>query len=161
MFGYRSYDCRNNVKFDAKGQIIYHQAAIGIAMDPNKKTQTFITEHHDDISCLDVVENYCVTGEVGSSPSIIMWKTDSNEDGVLEKQFIVTEELKDSVGNICLSHTRNYLAAVCNDSEHKLVVYDCIKLMARQRNPLLTDSPVVSVGSVTKNIVFDIRFSLN
>lgn len=161
VFGYRSYDCRNNVKFDSKGKIIYHQAAIGIVLDPKTKNQIFITEHHDDISCLDVVENSAVTGEVGSSPSIIMWETDSGLDGALNKKFVVTAELKNSVGNICLSHTRSFMAAVCNDEDHSLIVYDCKLLLEKQDKPLMKGNGVVASGTLTKNIVFDIRFALN
>jgi hypothetical protein len=32
VFGYRSFDCRNNVKYDSQGRIIYHQASIGIVL---------------------------------------------------------------------------------------------------------------------------------
>jgi hypothetical protein len=62
VFGYRSFDCRNNVKFDASNRVVYHQAAIGIVMDPNRKDQKFIVNHHDDISCLDISDDMVVTG---------------------------------------------------------------------------------------------------
>lgn len=121
------------MKFDAKGNVVYHQAAVGIVMDPKKNTQKFITEHNDDISCLDVVENCAVSGQVGSQPTIIMWETvDQNEDGVLNKNFIVSDELKDSVGNVSLSHSKNLMAAICNDLGHTLVIYDCKKLLEKQ-----------------------------
>ena len=161
VFGYRSYDCRNNVKFDSKGNVIYHQAAIGIVMNPKKNTQKFITEHHDDISCLDVVGDCAVTGEVGSKPTIMMWETkDDNEDGVLKKKLIISEGLKGSVGNICLSESRNLIAAVCNDEGHKLIIYDCKKLLEKQENPLIEDNGIISEGTATKNVVFDVRFTL-
>lgn len=32
VLGYRSFDCRNNLKFDSKDNIVYHQAALGIVM---------------------------------------------------------------------------------------------------------------------------------
>lgn len=54
VFGYRSFDCRNNVRFDSKGRIVYHQAAIGIVLDHEKNDQSFLIEHNDDITCLDV-----------------------------------------------------------------------------------------------------------
>jgi len=68
VFGYRSFDCRNNLKFDSIGNIVYHQAAVGIVMKQNKKekksvySQSYITEHRDDITCLDVAKNIAVTG---------------------------------------------------------------------------------------------------
>lgn len=32
VLGYRSFDCRNNLKFDKDDRIIYNQAALGIVM---------------------------------------------------------------------------------------------------------------------------------
>ena len=43
-----------------------------------------------------------------------MWETNKEED-VLKKKLIVTTELKDSVGNVALSASKNLLVAVCND----------------------------------------------
>ncbi len=33
IFGYRGYDCRNNLKFDKYGNIIYHQGSVGIILN--------------------------------------------------------------------------------------------------------------------------------
>lgn len=32
VLGYRSFDCRNNLKFDKDDRIIYNQASLGIVM---------------------------------------------------------------------------------------------------------------------------------
>jgi len=78
IFGYRSYDCRNNIKFDNKGNIVYHQGSIGIVMN-KKKQQSFLNEHKDDIVCLDVNENLVVTGEMGTNPSVMLWYSTENK----------------------------------------------------------------------------------
>ena len=44
-------------------------------MEPNNLEQSFIVKHHDDISCLDLVEDTVVTGEVGSKPMLMVWET--------------------------------------------------------------------------------------
>lgn len=67
MLGYRSFDCRNNLRFDSKDQIIYHQAALGIVLSPSKSgnadfNQIFLNEHKDDITCLDNAGDKVVTG---------------------------------------------------------------------------------------------------
>lgn len=77
VLGYRSFDCRNNLRFDSQDRIIYHQAALGIMLTPSKSEyiQTYLNEHKDDITCLDGVGNTIVTGESGSKPMIIIWNT--------------------------------------------------------------------------------------
>ena len=37
IYGYRSYDCRNNLKFDSKGRIVYHQGTVGIVTEYDSK----------------------------------------------------------------------------------------------------------------------------
>ena len=61
IFGYRSFDCRNNIKFDSKGNAVYHQGAVGIVMNKDNQ-QNFMNEHKDDIVCLDVSGDLVVTG---------------------------------------------------------------------------------------------------
>lgn len=36
-----------------------------------------MNEHKDDIVCLDVNNNLIVTGEMGSSPSVILWTSNT------------------------------------------------------------------------------------
>ena len=37
VLGYRAFDCRNNLRFDKSDQIVYHQAALGMVLNPVKK----------------------------------------------------------------------------------------------------------------------------
>lgn len=64
VHGYRCHDTRNNLKYSANGELIYHTAAIGIMLDTsnNANTQTYFLEHNDDIICLDAFDNFVVTG---------------------------------------------------------------------------------------------------
>lgn len=36
--GYRSHDCRNNIKYLKNGNIVYHTASLGVVMDPMHNT---------------------------------------------------------------------------------------------------------------------------
>jgi hypothetical protein len=63
-----------------------------------------------------------------------MWDT-NKKDNLLTKQMIITDELKDGVSNVCLSESQLRLAAICNDENHRLVVYDCKKLLKKQTDP--------------------------
>ncbi len=62
VHGFRCHDTRNNVKYGPNGEILYHAAAVGINLDPKTNTQKFCFEHTDDITCIDVKDDFCVTG---------------------------------------------------------------------------------------------------
>ena len=76
--------------------------------------QYFINEHKDDISCLDIAGDMVATGEVGTKPVVILWETNPSE-GSLKSSFIVSKELTESVGTVCLSPQGDFLAVTCND----------------------------------------------
>jgi microtubule-associated protein-like 6 len=54
VYGYRSYDTRDNLRYNAQGEIVYHTAACGIVLNKNKNTMRVNTTHNDDITCLDI-----------------------------------------------------------------------------------------------------------
>ena len=64
VYGYRCHDARNNLKYTQEGKIVFHAAGVGIVMDQNKNTQSFMFDHDDDIQCLatDPTGEFCVTG---------------------------------------------------------------------------------------------------
>lgn len=75
VYGYRSYDTRNNLKYSAQGDPVYHTAACGIVLNKAKNTMRVSTIHNDDITCLDLNESkgLAVTGEMGRWPSLVVW----------------------------------------------------------------------------------------
>ena len=81
MHGYRGYDCRDNLFYSSKGEIIYHIAALGIVYDKFGKKQRFYAKHTDDILCLDVHPSRLIvaTGQIGAIPSIHIWDTETME----------------------------------------------------------------------------------
>jgi hypothetical protein len=46
---------------------------------------------------------------------IVVWNTKKIENNALKSEFIITKNLKQSVGNVCLSPSQKFLAATCND----------------------------------------------
>ncbi|CAF4973882.1 unnamed protein product, partial [Rotaria socialis] len=54
VFGYRGYDCRDNVFSLKTGEIVYHVAALGIVLNAEQNVQRFYNCHTDDILCLAV-----------------------------------------------------------------------------------------------------------
>lgn len=51
-----------------------------------------MNEHKDDIVCMDVNGDLIVTGQLGSSPSIILWT--SFTKGLIKSNITITEGLK-------------------------------------------------------------------
>lgn len=73
VYGYRGWDCRNNVcHADDPHEIVYHVAAVGIAFNSESQTQVLNTEHDDDILCIAMhPEGHTVaTGETGPHPKL-------------------------------------------------------------------------------------------
>jgi HELP motif len=58
VHGYRAQDCRNNAVYSASGAVVYHAAAVGIALTRDDKSssgsakQQFNTVHTDDVLSL-------------------------------------------------------------------------------------------------------------
>ena len=64
---YRAYDCRNNLFYTQKDEIVYHVAALGIVLDRAKESQRFYDKHDDDILCLNLHphKDIAASGQVG------------------------------------------------------------------------------------------------
>ncbi|CAF1609867.1 unnamed protein product [Rotaria magnacalcarata] len=74
-FGYRGYDCRDNVFSLKTGEIVYHVAALGIVLNTEQNQQRFYNCHTDDILCLSVSPDMTLvaTGQIGRDPPIHVW----------------------------------------------------------------------------------------
>ncbi|UJR29986.1 hypothetical protein I4U23_017533 [Adineta vaga] len=74
-FGYRGYDCRDNVFCLKSNEIVYHVAALGIVLNTEQNQQRFYNHHTDDILCLAVSPDmtYVATGQIGRDPPIHVW----------------------------------------------------------------------------------------
>lgn len=127
VYGYRSYDCRNNLRYNSKGKVVYHSGALGIVLDPKENRQDFMVGHNDDVTCLDLNKDRAVTGELGLKPMVIIWNTEK-QDGELKIEHLLVEGLKESVGNVTLSASRPLVAASCNNEDHDIVIFDLKKL---------------------------------
>lgn len=129
VYGYRGYDCRQNVYFSDEGAIVYHIAAVGIILNPKDNTQKFFgglpmvkgggNQHIDDIICLGISSDgkLCVSGEIGNKPSLYIWKTTNGE---FVKKF--TPEGKNLRGIKCCAFSQDgdYIAFVDKSDEFKV-----------------------------------------
>ena len=75
--------------------------------------------------------------------------------------MIITEELKDAISNICLSESKSRLAAICNDFNHKIIIYDVNKLLIKRDDPTNVDKTVIAFGNTLNNIPFDLKFDVS
>ncbi|XP_055018852.1 echinoderm microtubule-associated protein-like 6 [Boleophthalmus pectinirostris] len=131
VFGFRGYDCRNNLHYLNDGtEIVYHTAATAIVHSFSNGTQSFYQEHTDDILCLTVnqhpkYKNTIATGQIGdcsefpgSTPSIHIWDA-------LSKQTLSILRCPHSkgVGYVNFSATGKLLLSVGVEPEHTITVW--------------------------------------
>eukprot|EP00829_Urostomides_striatus_P002498 TRINITY_DN126_c0_g2_i3.p1 TRINITY_DN126_c0_g2~~TRINITY_DN126_c0_g2_i3.p1 ORF type:complete len:718 (+),score=188.63 TRINITY_DN126_c0_g2_i3:67-2220(+) len=121
VYGYRGYDCRQNLFFSDEGKLIYHIAAVGIILDPESNTQQFfggkvynpkaVDQHIDDILCLGVSIDgkLAVSGEIGPKPSLFIWKT---ANGELVKKHTLTIKNPRGIKCCAFSAAGDYVAFV-------------------------------------------------
>jgi WD40 repeat protein len=146
VYGYRSYDTRNNLRYNSQGEAVYHTAACGIVLNKQKNTMRVNTTHNDDITCLDVnlSKGIVATGEMGRWPSLVIW--DAN---TLEMKTIFAKKLERNISNISISKSGKYVAASSMNDKHEIAVYDL------QKNSL------VAFGQGPKSVIFAIKFLQN
>ncbi|KAM4607535.1 echinoderm microtubule-associated protein-like 6 isoform 3-T3 [Polymixia lowei] len=134
VFGFRGFDCRNNLHYLNDGsEIVYHTAATAIVHSLSTGTQSFYLEHTDDILCLTVnqhpkYKNIIATGQIGGSmsvllsvcttPSIHVWD-------VMSKQTLSILRCPHGkgVGYVNFSATGKLLLSVGVEPEHTITVW--------------------------------------
>ena len=82
VFGYRTKDNRNNVKYLSKSSIIYHSSNLCVIQDLQTKSQRFFKAHTNEITAFTLSDNrkYVATAEGASSSSntnIIVWNVNN------------------------------------------------------------------------------------
>ena len=80
--GYRTKDCRNNLKYVGDNQIAYHTAGLGIVMNIEDRphSQVFFDSHNDDVISMawNKEKSEMFTGEMGAKPTIFRWDKEGN-----------------------------------------------------------------------------------
>jgi len=122
VYGYRGWDCRNNVGFASNAaSVVYHVAGVGIVLNTDKNTQIHNTDHTDDILCLDVHPDghTIATGEIGKKPKLILW--DASTGNTLRTIMFHHE------GIACVSFTGDgsHVVSVGMDIDIVVAVHNC------------------------------------
>ncbi|KAL3875087.1 hypothetical protein ACJMK2_038022 [Sinanodonta woodiana] len=121
IFGYRGYDCRNNLFYTQTGEIVYHVAAAGIVYSKEKGTQRFYLEHTDDILCLCIhpQKDFVATGQVGRDPSVHVWDADT-----MKTVAILKGQHQRGICAVDFTGDGKKLVSVGLDDNHCIVVWD-------------------------------------
>nr|XP_021335612.1 echinoderm microtubule-associated protein-like 6 [Danio rerio] len=131
VFGYRGFDCRNNLHYLNDGaDIIFHTAAAAVIHSLSAGTQSFYLEHTDDILCLTVnqhpkYQNIIATGQIGDitdlpglAPSIHVWDAMSKQT-----MSVLRCAHAKGIGYVNFSATGKLLLSVGVDPEHTITVW--------------------------------------
>lgn len=122
VYGYRGWDCRNNLFFtDSSYEVVYHIAGVGIVFDSQKNSQIHSVEHDNDIISIAVhPEGHTVaTGEIGKDPKLVLW--DSNT-GVTIK---VIEFHTRGISQLAFSGDGKKIVSIGMDDDRAIAVHVC------------------------------------
>ncbi|XP_061915415.1 echinoderm microtubule-associated protein-like 6 isoform X1 [Entelurus aequoreus] len=124
IFGFRGYDCRNNLHYLNDGaDIVYHTAATAIVHSLSTGNQSFYVEHTEDVLCLTVnqhpkYDNVIATGQIGGTPCIHVW------DAMSKRTLSVLRCAHSrGVAYVNFSATGKLLLSVGVDPEHTVSVW--------------------------------------
>lgn len=81
VYGYRGYDCRNNIYRISANCIVYPAAALVIVLDISKREQTYFRGHTDDVMAIAIkicVDSVLVaSSQIGPIGCIFIWESHS------------------------------------------------------------------------------------
>ena len=121
VYGYKSCNVRNNLRYTRTGRIVYHTASVGIVYNPQETKQQYFFEHKNNISCLAIHPNliFVATGEISESPYIFIWDTTT-----MECLTCLYGVLKKGICHLAFSEGGKYLAAIGADYFHSIAIYN-------------------------------------
>ncbi|GCB61884.1 hypothetical protein scyTo_0014405 [Scyliorhinus torazame] len=155
IFGYRGFDCRNNLHYLNEGtDIVFHTAAAGIVQNLSSGLQSFYVEHTDDILCLTVnqhpkYKNVVATGQI--APDLFH----AEDPG---KPQYIAQEAHFSLEVHCIVRTKEGGAVKLWDQEMKRCrpfqletgrLLDCVRSVCRGKGKILVgtkDGEIIEVG---------------
>eukprot|EP00636_Phaeomonas_parva_P008104 CAMPEP_0118868616 /NCGR_PEP_ID=MMETSP1163-20130328/12066_1 /TAXON_ID=124430 /ORGANISM="Phaeomonas parva, Strain CCMP2877" /LENGTH=2540 /DNA_ID=CAMNT_0006803335 /DNA_START=188 /DNA_END=7810 /DNA_ORIENTATION=- len=122
VHGYRSGDCRNNLRYTAAGDLVFMAAALGVVYSKGADTQRFVQGvHTDDVLSLAMHPGgrTCATGEVGRTPKVVVWDVESMEVQASLKGFHTR-----GVSLLAFNGGGDLLATVGLDDNHSIAIYN-------------------------------------
>ncbi|CBJ26175.1 conserved unknown protein [Ectocarpus siliculosus] len=132
IHGYNGSTCRNNVRYSAGGEVIYHACRACVSYNATDHRQRFNLDHTDDICSFAMHPSgrLAATGEVGTEPKIIIWDTATMQTVKVIKGFH-----RRAVTLLAFSENGALLASVGQDDNHCLAVHDWEKGKLQHTGP--------------------------
>lgn len=145
VYGYRSKDCRNNLKYLKSGHIAYFAAALGIVLDPAANKQRFFQMHNDDITAMAIHPDgiLVATGEAGPKAWIFVW--DSN---TMQKVCEFKGCLSKGISALAFNSNGEKLVGACLNDSNSIAIFD-VKV---------PNGALLAVSASGKEIISDICF---
>ena len=152
IYGYRSHDVRNNLRYTSEGKIVYHAAAVGIVLDQRENTQSFMLDHDDDIisMAIDDLSCLCATGQVGAKPWICVWNM-----ATMKCVARINNPLTVGIKHLAFSKDGNYLAATAMDGHNTVAVFSLERQDSKETSTVI-DKVDISLHSTTRGPATDI-----
>lgn len=138
VHGYRAFDSRSNLVYNAQGDIIYPVAGLCVVYSPRLRRQRHFFGHDDDVRCLTqhpLDKNLLASGQNGGikdgqrlPPSICVWDSSSSD---LSRSYTLKCTLTDkAIRTLAFSGGEGrYLATVSDDEHYSLKIWDWKKRM--------------------------------
>ena len=138
VFGYRAEDSRNNVYYNAEGNVVYMTACLGVILNKNDNTQTFFggnevencekqhakdkLNHTNDITSIGISNDRTLacSGQNGSQPAWFVWDAVTGE---VVKRFVLPKGSRE-VSAIGFSVDNKYVATADNHNDHYVRVHE-------------------------------------
>ncbi|CAM9158468.1 unnamed protein product, partial [Scytosiphon promiscuus] len=132
IHGYDGFACRNNVRYSAGGEVIYHACRACVSYHSTDHRQRFNLDHTDNICSFAIHPSgrLAATGEVGNEPKIIIWDTSTMQTVKVLKGFH-----RRAVTLLAFSENGALLASVGQDDNHCLAIHDWEKGKLQHTGP--------------------------
>lgn len=152
---------RDNLRYTANGDIVYHTASVGIVLNKISRKQAFFFHHLDDITAFALHPNKRIvaTGEIGPHPLISVW---DNETMECLSRF--TLPLVKGINCLCFSEDGKLLCASAADDNHNIAIFEWekgIHQSEEKSQPSKIDhvKGLKASGIVTKSAIFSLTFN--
>ncbi len=163
VYGFRAQNSRNNVRYNLRGEVIFHAAGLGVVYDKARDVQRFHAGYHaGDVLCLalDPTRRFCATGEEGDRPGINVWDTQTTRllgrlgggNGEGSVAGVPGPHCGGGVVAVAFSRDGTRLASVSCDANHTIAVW-------RSQRGDWTDGQLVAWRAAARAKVLFVHFT--